>query len=161
MSVASTANPAHEAMGYEGEWVQGNLFIRDMQSGIGDGHPVGWKIEGHKHHFDHSTFVIQGRYRCQIWREIMSPTILGRVLRERITDIEAGPGRILFIDKDLFHSFECIEGPGKLYCVYAHRDPQTRGIVQRFNGWMDAYGSRAGEPHPSVLAPFMARQEKP
>lgn len=125
------------------EYQSGNLFIRDMDS-FTTRHEAGWKMSGHTHNFDHNTFIIQGRYRCVEARPIISndgtPVLLadGSQALYVVADVERGPGTFLFIDKDVWHTFECIEGPGVLLCVYSHRDPQTGDVVQQYNGWAEA-----------------------
>jgi hypothetical protein len=126
------------------EYQSGNLFIRDMDS-LTVRHETGWIMKGHTHMFDHTTFICIGRYRCIQARPIINadgnPVLLpdGSQSLHVIVDVERGPGSFLFIDKNIWHSFECLEGPGMLMCLYSHRDPQTSEVVQQYNGWTEAY----------------------
>ena len=126
------------------EYQSGNLFIRDMGS-LTEAHEAGWKMEGHAHKFDHNTFILSGRYRC----ECLTPVFFsggapmldseGAQVLQMLYDVERGPGLPLFIDANHWHRFTCLEGPGRLICVYSHREPQTGGVIQQYNGWYGAY----------------------
>jgi len=117
------------------EFRSGNLFVRDMGS-ITQRHEVGWRMDGHTHNFHHNTMIISGRYRCTRKRAILETEPTKYVL---IDDVERGPGTILPIEAHLWHSFECVEGPGMILCIYSHRDPQSGEVVQLPNGWAEAY----------------------
>lgn len=126
------------------EYQSGNLFIRDMDSFTAP-HESGWTMKGHSHNFDHNTFILGGRYRCIMARPIIGadgvPSFLpdGSQALHVVEDVERGVGSLpLFIDKNVWHTFECLEGPGRLICVYSHRDPQTGDVVQHYNGWAEA-----------------------
>lgn len=126
------------------EYQSGNAFFRDMGS-LTERHKAGWTMHGHSHNFHHHTLICQGRYRCVMARPIIAndgtPVMLpdGSQSLHVIRDVELTPGPPLPIDKDVWHSFECLEGPGLLLCFYSHRDPQTGDVVQDYNGWMEAY----------------------
>lgn len=114
------------------EFSIGNIFIRDNDSP----HKVGWRMDGHTHNFDHATYIVRGKYRCIFKKRHISDdgaegwvTVFDQVVE--------GPYWLL-IEANAKHDFECIEGPGILHCVYAHRDPQTKEVVQKWNGWYGA-----------------------
>lgn len=126
------------------EYQSGNLFIRDMES-MTARHEAGWKMSGHAHNFDHNTLIAQGRYRCRSWGVLVNGFGDARLnedgtpMLHLISDVERGAGSVLFIDRNMHHDFECVEGPGLILCLYSHRDPQTGDVVQEYNGWTRAY----------------------
>jgi hypothetical protein len=126
------------------EYQSGNIFIRDMDS-LRAPHEAGWRMEGHTHNFDHTTFICRGQYRCirraPIFDQGGIPITAAdgsKALHEELNVIR-GPGSALLIEAGKWHAFECLEGPGVLVCIYAHREPQSGDVVQRYNGWLDAY----------------------
>ncbi len=122
------------------EFVAGNIFVRDCFSP----HDVGWSMEGHAHNFDHVTMIHAGAYRCRRWAQAVNDkgmAILdgdGQPVKVLVSDETLKAPHWLLIKANMFHSFECIEGPGTLWCMYSHRDPQTEEVVQNWTGWMDA-----------------------
>lgn len=110
------------AASFDPEWASGNIFIRrNRLSDVGD------RVMGHKHKFDHTTFIIKGAVH------VVATLPDGRVIER---DFEAGEH---FLTRaDVLHEITATLPNTVFNCVYSHRDPQGR-IVQTFNGWTEAY----------------------
>jgi hypothetical protein len=103
------------------EWVSGNVFIRSHVMGKGD------QIDGHTHHFDHTSIVFTGSVH------VRSVHPDGRVVEKDFT----APAHFL-VKAGVDHAITAIAEDTNFWCVYSHRDPQGR-ITQEFTGWEEAY----------------------
>lgn len=118
----------------------GNIFVRDN----GSPHAVGWQMRGHQHNFDHATYIVGGRYRARLWRLVMdevgAPKLDAGGEKQFVLSVERefSAGMMLLVRAEDIHEFECLEGPGILHCVYAHRDAQGE-VTQHATGWEEAY----------------------
>lgn len=139
------------------EQICGNIFLRPNEmDNIGD------LVEGHHHHFDHTTFIVSGAFH------VKAKSASG-VVREK--DFQAGEFFLVRANtdheitaiksdkqkrmealiakfkhshvsehvKDLIAELEkeAIEKP-YFVCIYSHRDPQGN-ITQETTGWAQAY----------------------
>jgi hypothetical protein len=113
------------------EWISGNIFIRAM--GGAEGLQPGAVIEGHTHHFDHTTICFCGRWHVRKW--------LAREDNRLFSDFEReGPFHLL-IEAEAKHEFTFLgPGVGHAWCVYSHRTPQGE-ISQVYTGWEYAYNA--------------------
>lgn len=97
------------------------------------------------HEFDHTTFFVRGQFRALRFERALNQRL------EPLADPNGDPvwllrddrifssGQWCLIQKDMLHRFECLSDEGEFACIYAHRDPQSREVVQNFNGWSKAY----------------------
>lgn len=104
------------------EIVSGNIFIRPNPLA-----KKGEKVDGHKHNFDHTTFVIRGSVHVKA--KLPDGTI-----KEK--DFEAGDH--FLVRAEVEHEIEALEDNSLFYCIYSHRDPQGK-ITQVNDGWSPAY----------------------
>jgi len=104
------------------EWVSGNVYIRPQNLV-----EKGSKVDGHTHHFDHTTIIFKGSVHVRA----VYPD--GRV-RER--DFYA-PSHFLVL-KEVEHEITALEDGTIFWCVYSHRNPQGDVILEN-SGWGDAY----------------------
>lgn len=112
-----------------GEWVSGNVMIRPSPMMA-----AGQYVQGHTHHFDHTTVVFRGAIR------IKATTPDGRVIEREFRSPRpdyAGPSHAL-IKAEVTHEITAIEDGTIFWCVYAHRDPQGE-VWQAYTGWDEAY----------------------
>ena len=141
------------------EWSSGNIYIRPNKMEL-----KGDTIDGHEHHFDHTTIVftgsvrVQGSYvyhkmRCQNckheWEsrkpERICPQcksdLTNRIsLRsEMIADREFKAPSHFLVKAQVVHKITALEDNTEYWCVYSHRTPQGE-IVQNYTGWPDSYG---------------------
>ena len=106
----------------QGEWVSGNVFIRpNTLEAVGD------VVEGHTHHFDHTTIVFRGAIHVKA----KLPT--GAVIER---DFHA-PSHCL-IKAEVMHEITALEPNTEFWCVYSHRTPQGT-ISEERTGWDAAY----------------------
>ena len=107
------------------EVVSGSIFFRRVSLP-----KAGDVLQGHKHHFDHTTFVVAG-------------SVTFRKPGEMVT---LHPGDHLLIDKDIEHEATA-ETDGVVYvCIYSHYSPQGEHTLE-YTGWMGGYAAReANEP---------------
>ena len=86
---------------------------------------------GHKHNYDHVTYLLRGKVRVTYSYDQDGKTVTG----ER--EFEA-PDRIL-IKKDVHHTIKALTENVVYDCVFSHRD--FDGLVtQQYNGNPKAYG---------------------
>jgi quercetin dioxygenase-like cupin family protein len=91
-------------------------------------------VEGHKHHFDHTTIVFSGALHIKA-------TMPDGTVREG--DFEAPapesvhPAHAL-IAAGVSHELTALRDGTIFWCVYSHRGPQGE-VWQRYTGWEDAY----------------------
>lgn len=93
----------------------GNIFVRAMTFP-----KTGDIIYGHKHNFDHMTFVYKGKVRCIAKSDIGVST----------TKLYEAPAFFL-IPKDIIHEFIALE-PSEAYCIFAHRN-ENGEVVEEWN----------------------------
>lgn len=126
------------------EYVLGNLFIRDMGTAT-DPHEPGWEMQGHTHNFDHVTQVISGRYSFTQARPIINNAGQSVMLEDGspalhiVQEGEMRAGDKMLIPAGMWHAFRCLEGPGRIECLYSHREAQSGEVIQTYNGFYRAY----------------------
>jgi hypothetical protein len=104
------------------EWVSGNVYIRpNVLEETGD------RVDGHKHNFDHTTIVFRGAMHVRARKP--DGTVIER-------DFEA-PAHFL-VKADVEHEITATKPDTEFWCVYSHRDPQGR-IILNYDGWTPAY----------------------
>lgn len=113
------------------EFISGNIFIRKAFEASDT--LAGRVLDGHKHNFDHTSFVWRGAVRVRA--TLPDGT---RVEREF-----HAPSHFL-VRADVLHEITALEDGTEFWCVYAHRDPQGE-VVQIATGWPEAY-SLSREP---------------
>jgi quercetin dioxygenase-like cupin family protein len=105
------------------ELILGNLFIRPNV-----GFTKGQIMGGHKHNFDHVTFLTRGSWRIRILND-------DQTVRQEVTKVAFS---FVLIKAGAIHELEALEDHSDFYCVYAHRDPQGQ-VTQEYTGWDDAH----------------------
>ena len=115
------------------EIVVGSLRIRTNDSEKGP-LPVGWRLEGHKHLFDHMTYIYAGKFVCSRWSGEDKPADR-KLLAHAVVSAPAW----FNIAAGEYHDFECLE-PGNLHCIFASRDPATHDVVDHPNDFWQASG---------------------
>jgi hypothetical protein len=109
----------------EMEFTSGNIYIRAPLVG---GLATGAVVLGHQHHFDHTTFVIRGRFLVEQF-EVLELGAAGLPIRTRtvaaaeVRSTDDNPW--LLIKKGTFHSLTALEDNSRYLCVYSHRMPQA------------------------------------
>jgi hypothetical protein len=101
------------------EGPMGNLYFRPM-SGL----QKGQVISGHKHNFDHVTFLWRGSVRLRAWSKPDQSDLVDRKY--------SAPARIL-IKKDCYHEFTSLEDQTFADCIYALRDFDNQ-VTDHWNG---------------------------
>ncbi len=120
-TMLSDAPPASK--GPEGVW--GNLYIRPMSF-----EKKGSTVDSHTHRFDHITMLSSGSVSVK-WKD----TQTGK------TGEGIWKAPTFFLIKKLFeHKFTALEDNTLAFCLFSHRDPSTGDVVDKFNGYMPAYG---------------------
>ena len=124
------------------EFVQGNVFIREMRF-----ERAGDVVNGHAHNFDHTTYVARGAIRIEQLR-ILQPAIrdeAGEVVQEAIVEVvrsvekRASDGyNFVLIKAGVIHRITALEDNSLGHCIYAHRNPQGE-VVEAYDGWAPAY----------------------
>jgi quercetin dioxygenase-like cupin family protein len=104
------------------EYQSGNIFFRPNPLDKDD------VCGGHKHNFDHTTFVIKGSVR------IVTSDDTGTVLWQKTFKA----GQWVLIKAELLHEITGLEDNSEFVCVYSHRTPQGEVCVE-YNGFDDAY----------------------
>jgi quercetin dioxygenase-like cupin family protein len=104
------------------EQISGNIFIRPNYL-----ETVGEKVDGHKHNFDHTTYIIKGSVHVKAVMPDGSQ-------KEK----DFGPGEWFLVRAGTEHEIVALEADTFFHCIYAHRDPQGR-ITQVNTGWDRAY----------------------
>lgn len=108
------------------EWVSGNIFIRPNEHMRN-----GQVIHGHKHRFDHTTFVTEGSVH------VKAVTPDGRTIEGKFgKDYHF---RHFLVLADVEHEITALEDGTSFYCIYSHRTPQGE-VVLGETGWREAYG---------------------
>lgn len=104
-----------------GEYASGNIYLRPVHLKT-----KGAQVEGHKHNFDHTTFIVKG-----------SVHVLATCDEGCRKEQDFTAGQHFLIRKDWMHDITALEDNVEFYCIYAHRTPQG-DIVQEYNGWSPA-----------------------
>lgn len=100
------------------EQISGNIFIRpNYLEHIGD------VVHGHKHNFDHTTFLFTGKAHVKA----VLPN--GSIVEKDFT----APSHFL-VKKDVEHEITALEPDTEFFCVYSHRDAQGR-VTEENDGW--------------------------
>lgn len=99
------------------EHVSGNIFLRPNIGGKGD------KVGGHKHNFDHTTFIIRGSIHVKF----------GCPCQATYREETYQAGDHFLVKAEIEHFIEFLEDNSLFYCVYSHRDP-TGEVVQEYPG---------------------------
>lgn len=107
------------------EWASGNIFLRPNL-----GMSKGQVIEGHKHNFDHTSFVTKGAVH------VKAQTPDGRTIEGYFG--EGYPFSHFLVLADVEHTITALLDNTDFYCIYAHRTPQG-DVVQEVTGWTRAY----------------------
>ncbi len=108
------------------EFVSGNVFIREMVF-----EKSGASVDGHKHNFDHTTYVVRGALRFERLAEDGSVT---HTIDKRASD---GHNWVL-IKAGVIHRITALEDNSLGHCIYSHRTSQGE-IVQEYDGWQKAF----------------------
>jgi quercetin dioxygenase-like cupin family protein len=107
------------------EWISGNIFIRPNQN-----MKKGDVIQGHKHNFDHTSFVTEGSVH------VKAVTPDGRVIESDFgKDYKY---RHFLVLADVEHEITALEDGTNFYCIYSHRTPQGEVSISQ-TGWREAY----------------------
>lgn len=88
----------------------------------------GQGVFGDLHAFDHATILIKGSVHVKA-------KLPDGSVREH--DFVAPDEFVIY--KDVEHEITALEDGTVWYCVYPHRDPTTKEVVERFNGWDGAH----------------------
>jgi predicted metal-dependent enzyme (double-stranded beta helix superfamily) len=112
------------------EGAYGNLYRRQM---VVD--RQGASVEGHKHNWDHVTYVIRGKVLMTVWKEDYNGKKHPGTSVERIYQAPAA----ILIRKNNFHKFTALTDDVILECVYAIRDSKTGEFSESFDGSMHPY----------------------
>lgn len=107
------------------EYIQGNIFVREMYFA-----KAGDVVEGHRHNFDHTTYVARGALRIESLADD------GSVLRS--VEKRAGGLNFVLIKAGVQHRITALEDDSMGHCIYAHRTPQG-DVVQEYDGWSASY----------------------
>jgi hypothetical protein len=102
----------------------GNVYLRPMDFG-----GAGSVIVGHKHNYDHVTFLTRGAVVCRF---------LLPGATERQERIYRAPACVL-VKKDVEHEFTALEPNTWAVCVYALRDSATGEVAQAWDGSLHPY----------------------
>lgn len=103
----------------------GNVYFRPMRF-----EKKGQVVEGHKHNFDHVTFIWRGAVEVRVWRDDESRA-------DAKPKRFSAPSKIM-IAKDRFHEFTALEDGTMAECIYALRDGEGQ-VTDVWNGLMGAY----------------------
>lgn len=107
------------------EYASGNIFIREMRF-----ESKGDVVGGHKHNFDHTTYVARGGLRIERLAEDDSV--------EHAVEKWAGEGfNWVLIKAGVKHRITALSEGAIGHCIYSHRNPQGE-IVQEYDGWRKA-----------------------
>jgi quercetin dioxygenase-like cupin family protein len=108
------------------EYISGNIFIREMRL-----ERAGDEIVGHRHNFDHTTYVAAGALRID---QLDDDGAVLRSVEKRATD---GHNWAL-IKAGVAHRITALMDGSIGHCIYAHRNPQG-DVVEHYDGWPPAY----------------------
>jgi hypothetical protein len=108
------------------DFISGNIFVREMRFDR-----IGQDRGGHKHNFDHTTYVVRGAIRVE---HLADDGSVLRAVEKRATD---GRNWVL-IRAHAAHRVIALEADTVAHCIYSHRDPQGE-VVQAWDGFTPAY----------------------
>jgi len=108
-------------------WVRGNIAIRQMHFPYARSAP----IEGHKHNFDHVTYVKRGGLRIEKLDDD------GNVVQS-VDKYATDDNNAVLILAGVRHRIWPLMDNSAGDCIYAHRTPQG-DVVQEYTGWKEAY----------------------
>lgn len=104
------------------EFAAGNVFIRPN-----DLPRAGDCVRGHRHNFDHVTYVVRGAVHVR-----------GVKPDGAVVEKDFAAGEFFLIKAEVEHEITATVDGTLFHCVYAHRTPQG-DVVQEFTGWAPAY----------------------
>lgn len=107
----------------EKEYASGNIYLRPVVL-----HKKGDSIPGHKHNFDHTTFVTKG-----------SVHVLATCDEGCKKEKDFKAGEHFLVKAEWLHLITALEDETEFTCIYSHCTPQGE-IVQEYNGWDEANG---------------------
>lgn len=108
------------------EFISGNVFIREMRF-----EKAGDIVQGHKHNFDHTTYVVRGALLIESLND-------DGTVKQSITKRASDGYNWVLIKADVCHRITALEDHSLGHCVYAHRSPQG-DVVQEWDGWTPGY----------------------
>jgi quercetin dioxygenase-like cupin family protein len=108
------------------EFVSGNIFIREMVF-----EKAGDVVEGHKHNFDHTTYVARGALLIE------ALDADGSVIRTIEKRADMGRNFVL-IRAGVCHRITALADNSLGHCIYSHRSPKG-DVVEHWDGWPEAY----------------------
>ena len=109
------------------EGPMGNVYFRPMRF-----EQKGEMTLGHKHNFDHVTFLWHGSVRLRAWQGSQDAPEVVPVDRQY-----AAPSRIL-IRREWFHEITALENQSYADCIYAVRDFDGN-VTDTWNGSPEPY----------------------
>lgn len=108
----------------------GNIYLRVPNAPMAKDDVV----VGHQHHFDHTTFVLQGAFEISLL-SVKSVDAQARPLEADIdytTTIQAGdevPFHLIL--KGRYHIIRALEDGSRYACIYAHQYPQALSMGEQ------------------------------
>lgn len=112
------------------EGAYGNLYRRQM---VVD--RKGAQVEGHKHNYDHMTYLIRGKVLMTVWKEDAQGKKHPGTSKEEVFQAPAA----ILIRKNNFHKFTAQTDDVILECVYAIRDTKTGEFAESWDGSKHPY----------------------
>lgn len=109
--------------------VSGNIYRRQML--LSEKFSV---FEGHRHNFDHVTYIIRGKVFAKYWDTDED----GNKIVESEMSIEYSAPSAILIHKNKSHQFMALSDDVIAECIYAIRD-ESGAITTAFNGSMYPY----------------------
>ena len=120
------------------EFKIGPLYTRCSPEGL----PAGHVIPGHRHNFDHVTFV-WGRIKFECLEPISlsdsGEPIEFKTVNEVVIDSAVNAYPWLLIEKGTYHRLTVLQEGSKYGCFFPHRRPDTEEVVEEYTGWPSAY----------------------
>ena len=106
-------------------YISGNIFIRQGELGKAGSFTV-----GHKHNFDHTTYITRGSFLIEKLDEEEN------VIKSVTKSARDGYNWIL-IEEGVKHKITALEDDSMYHCIFSHRNPQG-DILQEYDGWYEA-----------------------
>jgi hypothetical protein len=98
-------------------FTSGDLEVRELiMSEVGD------TVPAHDHFFDHTSIVFSGSFLVRVSNKGTS--------RSQIVTT----GEHLLIKAEDMHYIECLS-PGKIWCTFCARHPETGAMIKEIDGW--------------------------
>lgn len=107
------------------EQVSGNIYIRPVRLA-----KEGDILPGHKHNFDHTTFVISGRVK-----------VVATCDEGCHWEKEFDSGEFFLVKKDWKHQITALTDGVRFACIYSHRTPQGE-VTEKYDGFDNAYAAK-------------------